>query len=257
MAEKNLAIIAAAGYGRRMGKIDVPKVMLPRDNVGGPLIEDAFTFLDYRTQNLDFAVLSRQGNFFEPLNEYLRTHHRSGDFSVLHQHVNPKEFHVMALIMEYLRFGKIYHALQPYSNIIVLPADHRLTAEDLDLGDLVRDHHEKDAKVTGVYSKGWDTNLQRKDVLSLDDAGRIKSLLAVDPSAYEIKNGDIQVTGVGVWVISRKIFDNPTTLALAYLGFKLKIGAIARVAHAFPYLMRDGWNGLRDTRQDLNGELRS
>ena len=112
MEEKNLAIITAAGYGRRMGKIDRPKVMLPDCN-GRPLVEDAFTFLNYRTQNLDFAVLSRQESFFEPLNEYLRNHPRSGEFSVLYQHVKPTEFH---------RYGAYYGISQIWQNLPCAPA---------------------------------------------------------------------------------------------------------------------------------------
>ena len=255
MSDKTLALIMAAGYGTRMGPIGKPKAML-LDQSGRPFIEDAFTFLRYQSDFLDFAVLSRDEEFFKPLNDYLHSHYSSDVFSVLHQKVEPNKFHVMAIFLEYFfRRGEVHSKISEYANIIVLPADHKLTADDLNLEDLLEAHQHKSANLTLVFSEGWGSNPAYQDVISTDEYGKITYLQRVDPASYKDKENFKRVTSTGVWVIRRNIFDNPSRLAAVYAGFRIGTGITAGIASAFAYMIKPGWNGLRDTPLDLEREL--
>ena len=254
--DKTLAIIMAAGYGTRMGPMDTPKAMM-LDRSGRPFIEDAFTFLRYAGDSIDFAVLSRDEPFFRTLNDYLREHPFAGRFVVLHQNVKPHKFHAMPLFLEYLsRRGKIHDKLGEYGNIVVLPADHKLTADELNLEKLVEAHQQNGANITLVFSEGWYENLPYGEIIKADENGKVTYIKRdykkrTDSVNHGAKRDFIKVTNTGVLVIRKNVFDNPMRLVAAYGGFRIGLGLTAEIASSFAYMIEPGWAGLRDTPLDI------
>lgn len=243
MPNDTLAIIMAAGYGKRMGAIDVPKVMLP-DKDGRPFIEDALTFLRY-DKRIDFTVLSRREPFFNPLHAYLDNHPQRQRLSVLYQERQPAGFHVLALMNEYAKRGRFYDYASHYANIIALPGDHKLTANQLNLEDLAATHKSNNADLTMVFSRGWNNPKAHKDHLDLDKKGRVRRYWREPRNAEEPKVGE-KVTGTGVWMLSTRLLGNKKRAAISALGF-WRVPFLSGYSNAFPYFIEPGWDGVRDT----------
>jgi len=243
MANDTLAIIMAAGYGRRMGTIDVPKVMLP-DREGRPFIADALTFLRY-DKGIDFAVLSRREPSFGPLHDYLGSHPQREGFSVVYQERKPEGLHVLALMNEYARRGTFYDHASRYLNVIALPGDHKLTADQLNLDDLAAAHKINNSGLTMVFSRGWNSPKAHKDHLDLDKKGRIRRYWRESRDAKEPKIGE-KVTGTGVWMLSTQLVGSRKKAAISALGF-WGVPFLSGYSNAFPYFIEPGWDGVRDT----------
>jgi len=243
MGNETLAIIMAAGYGARMGNIQVPKVML-QDKDGRPFIEDALTFLEYG-KSIDFAVLTRDEPRFESLNKYLADHPRKNQFDVLYQTTKPAGLHIWAILSEYGKRGDFFSCMRHYENVIILPGDHKLTSRDIDLEKLTACHDSNDASISVVFSKGWNNPKAHKDFLVLDEKGRIKTYRREKADAEEPRKGD-KITTTGVWVLNERVLDSRFRAAASALGFSY-FPLLSRYSHAYPYFIQPGWGGVRDT----------
>jgi len=244
MLDKTLALIMAAGYGRRMGNIDVPKVML-KDGRSRPFIDDALTFLKYVDHSLDFAVMSRDEAFFEPLNSYLADHPQSSRFDVVYQKTKPRSLAV-AFVAEHYLNREFRRYTQGYTNIALLPGDHKLTSEDLDLTDLMAAHERKEADITCVYSHGWSNGTEKRDMLTLDQDGRVVKIKRADSDNPEEEDYH-RVTSTGIWVFKRELIENPLHVIPALYRFMMKKEGGNRNLNIFPYFIEAGWSGGRDT----------
>ena len=224
MANQTLALIAAAGYGTRMGDASVPKVMLP-DKDDRPFIEDAFTFFD-TAHGIDFAVLTRNEGRFEPLQRYLAGHEKNDQFSVLYQTMKPFGLHVLAILCEYWKKGPFFDHVKNYRDVVVLPGDNKLT-------------------ITIVFSGGWNNEKAYKDYLVQSETGRIQAYGREKRNAIEPRKG-IGVTTTGVWVLNEKVLNNKPHTLMSALGI-LGIPLFSRYGNAYSYFISAGWGGVRDT----------
>lgn len=259
MTSKNLAIIMAAGLGSRMGDIPVPKPML-KDGNGRHFIDDALTFLDYQSDNLDFAVMTRGGSvrdtirpdgFFKSQNNYLGSFFRDDQF--IFQKTKPASL-VLAFIKEYflnkshyIGIPNLRSVLANYDNIILLPADHKLTSNDLELDDLARSHDFTNADITKVYSNSIGYDSSKKDSIITDDNNRILRMKEIsDPLNYIPIHDESVLTSVGVWAF-RKNSINVLNSVIGVYQFLTNKGNIPKNLKCYAYFIAPGWAGGRDT----------
>ena len=106
--DKTLVLIMAAGYGTRMGPISVPKVML-KDNTGRHFIEDALTFVDPASKTFDYALLSRNEPFFEPLNTFIKEKYRGSEIT-LHFQKSKGRDHVLPFCSNTFPIKRLNHS---------------------------------------------------------------------------------------------------------------------------------------------------
>jgi len=196
-----LTVIMAAGSGTRMGDLtaDTPKAMLIDSHTKRPLIEESLTLKRYKT---DIAVMSRKEYPFEKLNDYLD---KKG-IDILYQTVKPKS-HALAFIYEYYKSittyflkesRKFLRTVNQYENIVLVPADHNLNADHLDLDDMLEKHGDSDISI--VYSKEKSDCTSKVDMLLLDD-NRIKRIQRFDGVG-------IPATSLGVYCFRRDMLRN-------------------------------------------------
>ncbi|MAE43363.1 hypothetical protein CMO93_06310 [Candidatus Woesearchaeota archaeon] len=250
MESKTLAIIMAAGYGTRMGDIGVPKTMLP-DGKDRHFIDDALTFLKYAGVTLDFAVMSRNEEFFAGQNTYLQEHCNSGKFDVLYQKTGPAD-HVIAYIKECFMNRAFRESIKKYDRVVLLPGDHKLTSSELNLVDLIEAHKRRQADVSSVYASGTAGSSAVKELIRVDNEGMMEYVAdgrVSDVSSIHPKEGAIEVTGTGVWVLNNS-FITVLKVVTSYLYNKCTHGKIPSVMRWHPYLI-DQWSGGRDTPQSI------
>lgn len=245
--ENTLAIIAAAGIGRRMGDIRIPKVMLI-DKDGQHFIDDALTFRKYEKEGLDFAVMSRREDYhpkisFKVLNNYLY-HAGFSKERILFQKTPPMTL-VAAFVLEYALNRKFNAMISHYDNVLLLPGDHNLTADMLNLDDLLNNHERYCADVTMVFSKGWQKDSSKKNTINLyDNSNRIAYIKEVNHLSFR-DTDYIKASSVGVWVIRRGIL-TPKIL-IPGLKFILSNEVSSTGINIQAYFIQDNWQGGRDT----------
>ncbi len=243
-----LALIMAAGYGTRMakglGQKRALKAMIP-DEQGRLPIDDALTFLRYRSDSLDFAVLSRDEDFFAPLNTHIRDKYGIQDRDIIFQTTKPRSL-MIAFAMEYLSNRQFRRRVNGYDNIVLMPADHKLSADQLNLAGLIRKHEATNADVTTVCSPGWRDDTSKKDVISVDDDGRVIYIKRVkDVQAYQPKEGELPTTNVGIWVVKPSLFYAPLKIIPAFLQFSTARGGYPLFTNFYIYQIQN-WAGGRD-----------
>ncbi len=239
-----LVLIMAAGYGRRMGPLSVPKVMLKTDQ-GRHYIDDAISFIEKHQADFDFAVMSRDEVFFEPLNDYLKKRLYKLNVPVPFQKTGSRG-HVMAFAFEYHLNRAFRRFVRKYNSIVVMPADHALTEQDLDLNHLVACHHQQGADATHVYSRGWGDDTAKKEVIRLLPDGQITSSKQIAETTYQPAEREHAVTSVGVWAFNRRRVVNPLRAIPALLSFALS-KTVVKTMSFYSYFIADGWSGGRDT----------
>lgn len=240
----------AAGYGTRMGNIDRPKTML-LDKNERPFIEDALTFLECASETLDFAVMSRNEEFFAGQNTYLRERSDSGQFDLIYQNTGPAD-HLIAYIKEYFMNRAFRKSIKKYDRIILLPGDHKLTSSELDLVDLIEVHKQKQADVSSVYAKGTKDSTAVKELIRVDGEGMIRYVAdgrGRDVSLIPFNEDILEVTGTGVWVLNNSLTEYFKVIT-SYFYNKVTDGKIPRFMKWHSYLI-DQWSGGRDTRESI------
>ena len=244
--DKTLVLIMAAGYGTRMGPISVPKVML-QDSKGRYFIEDALTFVEPESNAFDYALLSRNEPFFNPLNKFIEEKYTEVP---LHFQKSKGRDHVFAFLFEYFSNKEFKSLVKDYKHVVLLPGDHALTNSDLNLEELVRFHDQANGVATLVYSKGWGQDTAMKDVLSLKTGQRIKSIQRVDPAKHSVDSSEVITTSTGVWVFNRKKATNLLNFLPAMIVFTLSKRFINTSA-VYAYFMNEGWTGGRDSKNAM------
>lgn len=245
--DKTLVLIMAAGYGTRMGPISVPKVML-KDKTGRHFIEDALTFVDPESKAFDYALLSRNEPFFEPLNTFIKEKYRDSEIA-LHFQKSKGRDHVFAFLFEYFSNKEFKSLVKSYKHVVLLPGDHALTNNDLNLEELLPVHDQLNGVATLVYSKGWGQDTARKDVLFLNPDQRIISIQRVEPNSYTLKSSEVAATSTGIWVFNRKKATNLWNFLPAMIVFSLS-KRFLNTSAIFAYFMKEGWTGGRDKKQE-------
>lgn len=242
-----LVLLMAAGYGRRMGNIPVPKVMLTAQN-GKPFIDDALSFASAYKAEFDFAILSRTEPFFKVLNDYIRKE-KERDHIQLHYQTTKGRDHVTAFIFEYHANKKFRSFIKRYQSVILMPADHALRSEQLNLVDLKRYHDQQGGIATMVYSKGWSSDSSKSDLLRIDSNNRILTVRRANNES-PLETEEQPVTSVGVWVLNHKQVLNPFVFLPAMALFALT-NRFTNTAKLIAYFIEDGWAGGRDTQSSV------
>jgi len=267
MKDKALAIIMAAGLGTRIPSKNVPKVML-RSRDGGQYIDDVLTFLKYESYTLSFAVLSRNNEFFNhSLNNYLLNKRGFQKNQLLYQTTAPRT-HGLAFLVEYLKSACFYpfssenrrfcEKINQDSTIILMPGDHKLTSDDLNLDDLLSNFETKRSDLTIVYSEitnreELDKGTAKEDLILLGEDNGIQGIRRIKDGSYKKHNSEVNVTSLGIFAIRRKfLYRLPTLIPGLISWYKqntLNFENTGINVHA--YFIKENWQGGRDTPRDV------
>ncbi len=257
----------AAGLGTRIPNKNVPKVML-KSRDGGHYIDDVLTFLKHESYMLNFAVLSRNNEFFDhSLNNYLLNKCGLQQEQLLYQTTGPKT-HGLAFLVEYLKSACFYpfssksrrfcRKINQYNTIVLMPGDHKLTSDDLNLDDLLSNFEKKRSDLTIVYSEitnreELDIGTAKEDLILLGEDKRIQGIRRVRDGSYQKHDSEINVTSLGIFAIRRKSLYRLHAIIPGLISWcrenSLNFENTGINVHA--YFIKKNWQGGRDTLRDF------
>jgi len=229
MKNKTLVLIMAAGKGTRMQPYTrfKPKAVVFDDIRGEKIIDASLSHLRYKSESLDFFFLSRREFPFEVLNSYLTCCCGLDKSQILFQTVDAKgKDHVGVFWLEYIQSLKKFifskesrrfaRTIGKYDNILIIPADHYLTSDHINLEDMVVMHKSRDADLTAVYckkshneNKGYSSFPEKEctakdDLLTVEADNRVSHIKRDDGSNdcfYE--NHLTAATSIGIYLVKR------------------------------------------------------